>query len=170
LVEEVLYFISLIKNRRVSLQTNLDRQRFMLLSERADFSALIPLMMRLLHYFLLTLLLAFGPLCSSLPSASATPSLPAGTRPNGKPAEERTLLVYPNPSTGIVHISINGFEGRKLELRVLNVIGSVIYKEAITELNDRFTKTLDLSKFASGLYYVRLEGDNASQMRKLLIR
>ncbi|HEX8428356.1 T9SS type A sorting domain-containing protein [Hymenobacter sp.] len=126
-------------------------------------------MMRLLRYFLLTLLLVFGPLCSSLPSAFAKPTLD-GTRPAGKQSEERNLLVYPNPSTGIVHIAINGFEGRKLELRVLNVIGSVIYREAITEFNDRFTKTLDLSKFASGLYYVRLEGDNASQMRKLVIR
>ncbi|UOQ65952.1 T9SS type A sorting domain-containing protein [Hymenobacter volaticus] len=102
-------------------------------------------------------------------SAFAKPGL-VGTRPTSKPNEERNLLVYPNPSTGIVHIAINGFEGRKLELRVLNVIGSVIYREAITELNDRFTKTLDLSKFATGLYYVRLEGDNASQMRKLVIR
>lgn len=125
--------------------------------------------MRRLHYIFLTLLLAFGPLGSSLPSAFAKPGL-VGARPTSKPNEERNLLVYPNPSTGIVHIAINGFEGRKLELRVLNVIGSVIYREAITELNDRFTKTLDLSKFATGLYYVRLEGDNASQMRKLVIR
>jgi hypothetical protein len=78
--------------------------------------------------------------------------------------------VYPNPSTGIVHIDINGFEGRKTELRILNVIGSVIYRESLTELNDRYTKTLDLSKFASGLYYVKLETDNASEMRKLVIR
>lgn len=126
-------------------------------------------MMRRLRYIFLTLLLAFGPLSSSLPSAFAKPAV-MEARPAGKSSEERNLLVYPNPSTGIVHIAINGFEGRKLELRVLNVIGSVIYREAITELDDRFTKTLDLSKFASGLYYVRLEGDNASQMRKLVIR
>lgn len=115
-------------------------------------------MMSRLRFLLLMLFLAAGPLSSSLPVAA-------------KPAaDERQLLVYPNPSTGIVHIAVNGFEGRKLELRVLNVIGSVIYRETISELNDRFTKTLDLSKFASGLYYVKLEGDNASQMRKLVIR
>jgi hypothetical protein len=119
-------------------------------------------MMQLLRYFLLFMLLAGGSLRSS---AAERPT----ARPT-RPAEERTLLIYPNPSTGIVHIAINGFEGRKLELRVLNVIGSVIYRETITELNDRFTKTLDLSKFANGLYYVKLEGDNASEMRKLVIR
>ncbi|MBC6697256.1 T9SS type A sorting domain-containing protein [Hymenobacter puniceus] len=119
-------------------------------------------MMQRLRYCLLFILLACGSLQSQ---AVGRPS----ARP-ARPAEERSLLIYPNPSTGIVHIAINGFEGRKLELRVLNVIGSVIYRETITELNDRFTKTLDLSKFANGLYYVKLEGDNASEMRKLVIR
>ncbi|GAB3232469.1 hypothetical protein GCM10027346_19750 [Hymenobacter seoulensis] len=104
--------------------------------------------------------------------------LPAEAQPGSKPAaptrlttsEDKALLVYPNPSTGIVHIAINGFEGRKLELRVLNVIGTVMYRETLTELNDRYTRTLDLSKFANGLYYVKLEADNASEMRKLVIR
>jgi hypothetical protein len=125
-------------------------------------------MMKRLPSLFLTLFLAFGALSGGLPATAAKPS--ASARLASKPAEERSLLVYPNPSTGIVHIAINGFEGRKVELRVLNIIGSVIYREAISELNDRYTKTLDLSKFASGLYYVKLDGDNASQMRKLVIR
>ena len=84
--------------------------------------------------------------------------------------EERALLVYPNPSTGIVHVAINGFEGRRIELSVLNVIGTVMYRETMSELNDRYTRTLDLSKFANGLYYVKLESENSSEMRKLVIR
>ena len=84
--------------------------------------------------------------------------------------DEHTLVVYPNPSTGIVHLTISGLEGRKVEVTVLNVIGTVMYRETITELNERFTKTLDLSRFANGLYYVKLEADNASQLCKLVIR
>lgn len=79
-------------------------------------------------------------------------------------------MLYPNPSTGVVHISVTGFEGRKTELRVLNVIGTVVYRETITELDNRFTRTVDLSRFASGLYYVKIDGDNTSVMRKLVIR
>ncbi|MGI4740231.1 MAG: T9SS type A sorting domain-containing protein [Janthinobacterium lividum] len=84
--------------------------------------------------------------------------------------DEHTLVVYPNPSTGIVHLTISGLEGRKVEVTVLNVIGTIMYRETMTELNDRFTKTLDLSRFANGLYYVKLEADNASQLCKLVIR
>ena len=84
--------------------------------------------------------------------------------------EERTLVVYPNPSTGIVHLTISGLEGRRAEVSVLNVLGTVMYRETLSELNEHATKTLDLSKFANGLYYVKLEADNSSQLCKLIIR
>jgi len=91
-------------------------------------------------------------------------------RPARPVADDKTLVVYPNPSTGIVHLTINGQEGKRLELQVLNVIGTVMFRETITEFNDRFTKTLDLSRFANGLYYVKLEGSGTNQICKLLIR
>jgi Secretion system C-terminal sorting domain len=87
-----------------------------------------------------------------------------------RPGDDKNLLVYPNPSTGIVHLTINNLQGKKVELSVLNVIGSVLYHETVTEFNDKYYRTLDLSKFANGLYYVRLESDNTSQMCKLVIR
>ena len=104
----------------------------------------------------------------TVPAAAAA----ASTAPASKasPRDDKTLLVYPNPSTGIVHLTINNLQGKKVELSVLNVIGSVLYHETVTELNDSYTRTLDLSKFANGLYYVRLESDNISQMCKLVIR
>ena len=112
--------------------------------------------------------LSLGPLFNTMPGAAAAalhrPGQPA------KPGDDKTLLVYPNPSTGIVHLTINNLQGKKVELSVLNVIGSVMYHETLTEMNDRYTKMLDLSKFANGLYYVRLEADNTSQICKLVIR
>ncbi|MDU0369687.1 T9SS type A sorting domain-containing protein [Hymenobacter endophyticus] len=124
-------------------------------------------MMQRLRIFSLLLLLVTG-LHGSPRLATAQVAV---ARPVGKPAgEERALLVYPNPSTGIVHVAINGFEGRRIELSVLNVIGTVMYRETMSELNDRYTRTLDLSKFANGLYYVKLESENSSEMRKLVIR
>ena len=124
-------------------------------------------MQRLLVLFLLFigLSLGFRPL---LPAAAARPTHRPGQQP--KPGDDKALVVYPNPSTGIVHLTITNLPGKKVELSVLNVIGSVMYRETVTELNDRYSRTLDLSKFANGLYYVRLEADNTSQMCKLVIR
>ena len=113
---------------------------------------------------------------SSLALAVASPRPPAPGTPAAsyqnvvRPGDDRTLLVYPNPSTGIVHLTINGFEGKKVEVSVRNVIGTVLYRETITDLSERATRTLDLTHFANGLYYVKLESDNASQLSKLVIR
>lgn len=124
-------------------------------------------MSKRLLYGLLVTAFGFGCLQSSLPVVAATHQ--SAPRPAAS-SEEKNLVLYPNPSTGVVHISVTGFEGRKTELRVLNVIGTVVYRETITELDNRFTRTVDLSRFASGLYYVKIDGDNSSVMRKLVIR
>jgi hypothetical protein len=105
----------------------------------------------------------------ALPAEAAVPAVHHQAAPRSA-TEERTLVVYPNPSTGIIHLTISGLEGRRAEVSVLNVIGTVMYRETLSELNEHSTKTLDLSKFANGLYYVKLEADNSSQLCKLIIR
>ena len=127
------------------------------------------MMQRLLLPLLLSccLSLGLGPLLNTVPAAVAAVQRPGQQQ---RPGDDKTLLVYPNPSAGIIHLTISNLEGKRVELSVLNVIGSVMYRETLTELNDHYSKTLDLSKFANGLYYVRLEADNTSQMCKLVIR
>lgn len=83
--------------------------------------------------------------------------------------EAKRMVVYPNPSKGIVHLTLAGFKGEKTELRIMNVIGNVIYRETLTEPEDRFTKTIDLTKSANGLYYVKLESEDFSQIRKIIL-
>ena len=114
--------------------------------------------------------LCFGFSLGTLFNAPAEAATLNGHVQQTKPGDDKTLLLYPNPSTGIVHLTINNLQGKKVQLSVLNVIGSVMYRETLTEMNDRYTKMLDLSKFANGLYYVRLEANNTSQMCKLVIR
>ena len=82
------------------------------------------MMQRLLLPLLLVACLSFGlgPLLTTVPAASAAPAVRPGQQ--GKPVEDnKTLLVYPNPSTGIVHLTISNLQGKKVELSVLNVIG-----------------------------------------------
>jgi len=129
-------------------------------------------MMKRLHGLLLLLLTSgAGFAASALPTHAAAQAVITRTGfPKSSSTDEKSVLVYPNPSSGIVHLTISGFENRRVELRVLNVIGSVVYRELLTELSDRTTKTLDLSKISSGLYYIKLEGEDVSEMRKLVIR
>jgi hypothetical protein len=83
--------------------------------------------------------------------------------------EAKKVVVFPNPSNGIVHVTLAGFKGKRTEVRIMNVIGNVVYREILTETDDRYTKIIDLTKNASGLYYVKLEADGFSEIRKIII-
>ena len=124
-------------------------------------------MMKHLLILLSFLSAGLGPVLLSAPAASAAPL----SRPLHKPGgDDKILLVYPNPSTGVVQLTINNQAGKKVEISILNVIGSVMYRETMTENSEHYTKTLDLSKFANGLYYVKLDAEGTSQLCKLVIR
>jgi len=98
---------------------------------------------------------------------SSTPVNQPAARPNA--AAEKSIVVYPNPSNGVIQITLSGFKGQRSELRIMNVIGNVVHREVLNDLDDRNTKTVDLSKFSSGLYYVKLQTDDFSEIRKVII-
>lgn len=81
----------------------------------------------------------------------------------------KDIVVFPNPSTGKVFLSISGFRGERVDVRVMNVIGNVVLRENSYETEDKTTKMLDLSKFNSGLYYIKLEAAEYSEIRKVII-
>jgi Secretion system C-terminal sorting domain len=90
-------------------------------------------------------------------------------RPGG-PTDERTVVVFPNPSSGILHITVTGFDGASTTLRVLNVIGNEVHRENVSDAEPRFSRTVDLSNLATGLYYVKIENGTHAEMRKVVIR
>jgi hypothetical protein len=104
---------------------------------------------------------------NSLAEAAQAQQSPAGVR--APESEAKQVVVFPNPSKGMVHLTLAGFKGEKTELRIMNVIGNVVYREILTEPEDRFTKTIDLTKYANGLYYVKLQTEDFSQVRKVII-
>lgn len=85
-------------------------------------------------------------------------------------AEDHSLSVFPNPSNGILNISFEGFEGKKTDLQILNVIGNVVYRETVADPTIRYVKTIDLNRLAKGVYYVKLEANDYSQVRKVILR
>ncbi|WP_181305205.1 T9SS type A sorting domain-containing protein [Rufibacter sp. XAAS-G3-1] len=85
-------------------------------------------------------------------------------------ADNQSMSVYPNPTSGVITISLEGFEGKKTDLRIMNVIGNVVYREVIQDPAERYMKTLDLNKLSKGLYYVKLETPTYSEVRKVILR
>ncbi|MBF9251702.1 T9SS type A sorting domain-containing protein [Pontibacter sp. 172403-2] len=83
---------------------------------------------------------------------------------------DQDISIYPNPSEGIFTISVSNLSAHTADLRILNVIGNEILHEKLTRGEGQFAKTIDLSNLAKGLYYVKLETDNFSAVRRVIIK
>lgn len=84
--------------------------------------------------------------------------------------QDEELAIYPNPSNGVFTISVANLSAKKAELRIINVIGNEIYHETLTRGEGQFTKTIDLTGKAKGLYYVKLETDTYSSVRRVVLK
>jgi hypothetical protein len=61
-----------------------------------------------------------------------------------------SINIFPNPSTGL--FTISQVNTTKAEIEIYNIVGELIYTTEITNLQT----TLDLSKVAKGIYFIKL--------------
>lgn len=82
-----------------------------------------------------------------------------------KPAMDEEIVIYPNPGTGIVSISIN-FEMAELELsRIYNFNGQIVDAGSYRLAG----RILDLSSFNPGIYFVHFKHNNKSVYKKVIL-
>jgi hypothetical protein len=80
---------------------------------------------------------------------------------------EVPLSIYPNPSTGSFTLELNAND--KVSIRVMNIVGEVVYQTGQMDVNGFFVKTINLNNLADGVYYLRLEGDTFNKTKKIVI-
>lgn len=75
---------------------------------------------------------------------------------------QESITLYPNPTDGIVHIE--NAEGFQVE--VFNILGKVVLNKAhITN-----QETLNLSNLTAGVYYVKLQNENTTEVKKVVVK
>ena len=77
---------------------------------------------------------------------------------------ENDLLVYPNPSTGIVSIGLPTMEEVN-SIKLINSVGQVIYQTTSSES----LLEIDLSSFPKGMYFVECVNSENSYFKKLIL-
>jgi len=80
------------------------------------------------------------------------------------------ISVTPNPNNGIFKVSMTSFKGNRISLSVFNPVGNVVYEEPDFAINDKSTKTIDLSTLREGIYFLKVKSDDATITRKVIIR
>jgi hypothetical protein len=83
----------------------------------------------------------------------------------------RELYLYPNPTTGKFMLSLDNKEAAKeITMTVQNATGQVVKKDIYNLVSGIFTKEIDMSEFAKGVYLVELSSGSEKMMKKLVIR
>jgi hypothetical protein len=75
-----------------------------------------------------------------------------------------SMLIYPNPTNGIINISIENFDS-EMNIIVTDIIGKVIINQKI---QDAKTK-IDLSVYEKGLYFIQLLNNNEVSTQKIIV-
>ena len=103
---------------------------------------------------------------SQNPNLLVPPCTPAGIAPS--PTEINSdLSIYPNPTTGEIHISINSKAETLHEIVVLNLLGQQIMKVA-GQGKDYYT--LDISHISKGMYFIQCNFASGNVTRKVLLQ
>ena len=66
------------------------------------------------------------------------------------------LEVYPNPSRDIFNVSFTSDEAQTINVKVVNVIGEVVYSESLEDFQGSYEKGIDLTQKAKGIYFLEI--------------
>jgi len=87
----------------------------------------------------------------------------------GENTLDRAISMYPNPAKSNVDVIINTTLGNTYEIELLNSIGQTITKIKETRFNARAQQKLDVSKYGTGLYFVKIKVGDQSITKKLIV-
>ena len=80
------------------------------------------------------------------------------------------LDVYPNPSRDIFNVSFTSEDAQDLEVRVINVVGEVVYTENLTNFTGEFTKEIDLRRSTKGIYFLEITTEAGVINKKMILQ
>jgi trimeric autotransporter adhesin len=81
---------------------------------------------------------------------------------------QTAFSLYPNPSNGNFTISLNTQD--VLSVRIITASGNLVYNEQNVEVNGAFTKMINTSGLAQGVYYLSVTGSQTNITEKIIIQ
>jgi hypothetical protein len=81
--------------------------------------------------------------------------------------DNSNISVTPNPTKGIVLIDFKGYTGNII-MNISNSQGVVVSSEVISAKTVNFAKTLDISKFPNGLYFLKFVNNGKTFVKKIV--
>jgi subtilisin family serine protease len=80
------------------------------------------------------------------------------------------IKLYPNPTSDLVNLEINTNYGNQYSIKLNNILGQTIWESRNNNLNRIAKRSIDLMRFESGVYFLTIQIDDASVVKKLIKR
>ena len=88
----------------------------------------------------------------------------------GESASIENLNVYPNPSSDIFNMSFVSEEVQDLSVRVVNMLGEVIYTEGLEKFVGEYTKQINLKGYTKGVYFLEIVTNQGVVNKKIVLQ
>jgi hypothetical protein len=86
-------------------------------------------------------------------------------------AEENAALnIYPNPTSGLFTICLREINSTEFQILLINMSGIVILQKIIQCHGSSVSTDLDISGMSKGAYFLRINGDNESIHRQIILK
>ncbi len=84
-------------------------------------------------------------------------------------AEAFSMLLMPNPTSGLVTINLQGLHGFETTVSIATMQGKFIHREMIGTGQHSATKRIDLSGYPAGIYLVKIQNQQGTIVQKLVM-
>ena len=78
------------------------------------------------------------------------------------------ILIYPNPTTGLLHINMGDkYSGKELHILLTNMRGQIVITKKV---NNESEFSLDLSRLSKGMYYLNIRNSESAISTKIILK
>ncbi|MGB3524884.1 MAG: T9SS type A sorting domain-containing protein [Flavobacteriales bacterium] len=82
---------------------------------------------------------------------------------------ERSLNVYPNPTTGLVNLEYSLDQGAKVKVVISDVVGKVVMERTILPASGAQRETLDINNLSNGVYILKVNAGDHQATRTITL-
>jgi hypothetical protein len=77
--------------------------------------------------------------------------------------------IYPNPNNGIFNITLNNTKHEIIELKLINILGQLIFNETINQKETNYTRELEVLIYSPGIYFLQIRNENVFLTKRVII-
>jgi hypothetical protein len=67
-------------------------------------------------------------------------------------------------------VSFTSEDAQDLDVRIINVVGEVVYTENLQQFVGEYTKAIDLATYTKGIYFLEIETNDGVINKKLILQ